>query len=55
MKKMSSKQTIIKQQKPISAAFKAKLIREATRVTLQQYAKTFADLARYDRTEKARS
>jgi hypothetical protein len=31
---------------------KARLVSAATRVTLEQYAKTFKDLARYDREEK---
>lgn len=32
---------------------KAQLVRRATRMTLSQYAETFKDLARYDRTEQA--
>ncbi len=36
---------------PIKKDRKA-IIQHATQVTLDQYSKTFADLARYDRTEK---
>lgn len=34
---------------------KEKKVLKATKLTLSQYAKTFKDLAQYDRTEKARS
>ena len=34
---------------------KADVVRRATMLTLKRFSKTFEDLARYDRTEKARS
>ena len=51
----TSKSKAIKARKIHTVADKAAMIREATRLTLEQYSKTFADLARYDRTEKSHS
>jgi hypothetical protein len=50
MKNTSKNNPIKKQGKTFTD--KTQLVREATRITLDQYAKTFKDLASYDRTEQ---
>lgn len=51
-KNIPSKIKVIQRQSSLSVADKAKMISTATRMTLEQYSKTFTDLAHYDRTEK---
>jgi hypothetical protein len=56
MKRLTpSKNKATKGRKSVISLDKTAVIRRATHIALDQFSKTFEDLARYDRTEKTHS